>query len=350
MLKVIDLFSGIGSQTQALKNLGYGHEVIGISEIDKYAITSYEAIHGKTNNLGDISKIEELPQCDLLTYSFPCQDLSLAGKQAGIRKGTRSGLLYEVERLLDISKERGKLPRYLLLENVKNLAGPSHKKEFDRWLSKLEQMGYRNHWTVLNSKDYNVPHNRARLFVVSTLCRKRYVFPKYAEREISLLDIIEIEIDQRYKLPAHAIDKMFANIAPDKLDLVLSQEYSVIDYRYDEGVRVRKDFISPCLTTKSGTSSLSGQPFIAHTVRDKKTTTLWPSELIELRKLTPLECWRIMGQSDEAFYKAKKALNEKFYGGKDLSDSQLYKQAGNSIVVPVLEEIFRDLFDTSEIL
>ena len=121
MLKIIELFAGIGSQTQALKNIGVEHEVVAISEIDKYCIRSYEAMHGKANNLGDICKIDKLPQADLWTYSFPCQDLSVAGKLAGIKEGTRSGLLYEVERLLGVAKERNELPRYLLLENVKNL-------------------------------------------------------------------------------------------------------------------------------------------------------------------------------------------------------------------------------------
>lgn len=147
-MKVIELFAGIGSQTQALKNIGVEHEVIGISEIDKYAIKSYEAIHGKVNNFGDITKIEKLPYCDLLTYSFPCQDISVAGKQEGIKEGTRSGLLYEVERLLEVSEK----PKYLLLENVKNLVGKGHKADFDKWLNRLEEMGYNNYWKVLNGR------------------------------------------------------------------------------------------------------------------------------------------------------------------------------------------------------
>ena len=95
-LRLIELFAGIGSQTQALTNIGIAHKVVAISEIDKYAIQSYEAMHGKANNLGDIRKIEELPDADLWTYSFPCQDISVAGKGAGIKEGTRSGLLFEV--------------------------------------------------------------------------------------------------------------------------------------------------------------------------------------------------------------------------------------------------------------
>jgi DNA (cytosine-5)-methyltransferase 1 len=137
MLKIIELFAGLGSQTQALVNLGIEHEVAAISEIDKFALVSYEALHGQRdaapiNNLGDICKIHELPAADLWTYSFPCQDISLAGKQAGIIKdGTRSGLLFEVERLLRIAAAKDKLPKYLLLENVP-LCTSIHKGRSER--------------------------------------------------------------------------------------------------------------------------------------------------------------------------------------------------------------------------
>ena len=128
-LRLIELFAGIGSQTQALTNIAVPHTVVGISEIDKYAIQSYEAMHGKVNNFGDIRAIKELPSADLWTYSFPCQDISVAGKGAGIKEGTRSGLLFEVERLLNIANEKGTLPKYLLLENVKNLVSKKFKAE-----------------------------------------------------------------------------------------------------------------------------------------------------------------------------------------------------------------------------
>ena len=122
-LRLIELFAGIGSQTQALKNVGVPHTVVSISEIDKNAIKSYTALHGETVNLGDIREIRELPEADFWTYSFPCQDISVAGHGAGIKEGTRSGLLLEVERLLKVAAEKGTLPKYLLLENVKNLVG-----------------------------------------------------------------------------------------------------------------------------------------------------------------------------------------------------------------------------------
>ena len=122
-LTVNELFSGIGAQRKALERLGIPHEVIGVCEIDKYAIQSYEAIFGETYNYGDITKAERLNYADLWTYSFPCQDISVAGNQKGINENTRSGLLYEVQRLLEVAKSEGTLPKYLLLENVKNLVG-----------------------------------------------------------------------------------------------------------------------------------------------------------------------------------------------------------------------------------
>lgn len=150
MIKVIELFSGIGAFRKALERLNIEHEVIGISEIDKFAIQSYNAIYGDTYNFGDISKIDKLPYCDLLTYGFPCQDISVAGLQKGIEKGTRSGLLYEVQRLLKEYKNNNELPKYLIMENVKNLVGKKFKTKFDEWLDYLESLGYTNYWKVLN--------------------------------------------------------------------------------------------------------------------------------------------------------------------------------------------------------
>ena len=131
MIRVIELFSGIGSQTQALKNIGVEHEVIAVSDNDEQADKSYRVLHNpNVNNLGDITKIESLPDADLWTYSFPCQDISVAGLQRGFEQGsgTRSGLLWEVERLLLKAQEQGTMPKYLLLENVKNIIGKKFKE------------------------------------------------------------------------------------------------------------------------------------------------------------------------------------------------------------------------------
>lgn len=220
-LRLIELFAGIGSQTQALTNIGIAHKVVAISEIDKYAIQSYEAMHGKTNNLGDIRKIGELPDADLWTYSFPCQDISVAGKGAGIKEGTRSGLLFEVERLLRVASEKGTLPKYLLLENVKNLVSKKFKADFDKWLDFLAELGYTNYWKVLNAKDYGIPQNRERVFCVSIRGEHEpFVFPKPKELTIRLRDMIDEAVDERFYLKESTIRSILRSTFNSRRDSI----------------------------------------------------------------------------------------------------------------------------------
>lgn len=220
-LRLIELFAGIGSQTQALTNIGIAHKVVAISEIDKYAIQSYEAMHGKANNLGDIRKIEELPDADLWTYSFPCQDISVAGKGAGIKEGTRSGLLFEVERLLRVASEKGTLPKYLLLENVKNLVSKKFKADFDKWLDFLSELGYTNYWKVLNAKDYGIPQNRERVFCVSIRGKHEpFVFPKPKELTIRLRDMIDEMVDEKFYLKESTIRSILRSTFNSRRDSI----------------------------------------------------------------------------------------------------------------------------------
>ena len=220
-LRLIELFAGIGSQTQALTNIGIAHRVVAISEIDKYAIQSYEAMHGTANNLGDIRKIEELPDADLWTYSFPCQDISVAGKGAGIKEGTRSGLLFEVERLLRVASEKGTLPKYLLLENVKNLVSKKFKADFDKWLDFLAELGYTNYWKVLNANDYGIPQNRERVFCVSIRGEhKPFVFPKPKELTIRLRDMIDETVDERFYLKESTIRSILRSTFNSRRDSI----------------------------------------------------------------------------------------------------------------------------------
>ena len=220
-LRLIELFAGIGSQTQALTNIGITHRVVAISEIDKYAIQSYEAMHGIANNLGDIRKIEELPDADLWTYSFPCQDISVAGKGAGIKEGTRSGLLFEVERLLRVASEKGTLPKYLLLENVKNLVSKKFKADFDKWLDFLAELGYTNYWKVLNAKDYGIPQNRERVFCVSIRGKHEpFVFPKPKKLTIRLRDMIDEAVDERFYLKESTIRSILRSTFNSRRDSI----------------------------------------------------------------------------------------------------------------------------------
>lgn len=205
MLTVNELFAGIGAFRKALIRLGIPHEVVGISEIDKYAIKSYSAIYGETRNYGDISKVERLDYADLWTYGFPCQDISLAGQLKGIVKGeTRSGLLYEVQRLLAQAQSDDALPKYLIMENVKNLVGKKFRPDFEGWLGWLDELGYNNYWKVLNAVDYGIPQNRERVFCISI--RKDidtgYTFPSPVESDTVLMDKLEPvdNIDDKYFL------------------------------------------------------------------------------------------------------------------------------------------------------
>lgn len=184
-IRLIELFAGIGSQAKALKNIGVEFEHWRVCEFDKYAIKSYNAIHGTAFTTSDITQItaDDLSITDtrkhtyIVTYSFPCQDLSTAGKGKGMEKGsgTRSGLLWEVERLLN---ECTKLPQVLLMENVPQVHGKKNKESFDKWIEFLESKGYKNYWKDLNAKDYGIPQNRNRCFMVSTLGDKIYEFPR----------------------------------------------------------------------------------------------------------------------------------------------------------------------------
>lgn len=213
MVTINELFSGIGAQVAGLKRLGIAYDVVGISEIDKFAIRSYEAINGSVRNYGDISKVPLLDYADLWTYSFPCQDLSVAGKQAGIKEGTRSGLLLEVERLLENAVLLGNQPKYLLLENVKALVGKKFKPDFDRWLNKLSELGYNNYWKVLNAKDYGIPQNRERVFVVSIRkdLNQTYMFPEPVPLTLKLKDLLEPEVDEKYYLPQEKVEQLAVN-------------------------------------------------------------------------------------------------------------------------------------------
>lgn len=473
-MRVLELFSGYGSQALALENLGIEF-VSDISEIDPYAIKAYNQIHGETHNWGDITKIDEtkLPYYDLITYSSPCQDFSVAGlgKGGDEGSGTRSSLLWECERIIRAVK-----PKYLLMENVKNLVGEKHKHNFIRWLRVLEMMGYWNFWQVLNAKDYGVPQNRERVFVVSILGGGQYLFPNKIKLEKRLKDILEPNVDEKYYLSDKTIENFISKIN-------LSENTCIGGMQANQSVKT--DGVCTCLTSSMGTGggyvpmvteplacasrgrnsenpsdrtvgvpteqrleinesgcsntltsvqkdnyvleplhikeatakgyaeaydgdsvtldqpnsetrrgrvgrqisntlttacnigvvqvgnivetgSLGGNPQggglepkivtlgnympsghsaskivdsngITPTVMENHGTVTATIQNYRIRKLTPRECWRLMGVKDEQY--------DKLY---DISNTQLYKMAGNSIVVDVLMGIFKNLFLSDE--
>lgn len=419
MLRVFEAFAGVGTQRMALRNLGIPHEVVGISEINPFALTVYEAIHGDCPNFGNISTLnpQELPDFDLLTYSFPCQDLSTAGKQQGMVKGqTRSGLLYECEKIIE-----AKRPKYLLLENVKNLVSQKFKPAFDDWLDYLEQLGYTNYWQVLNAKDYGIPQHRERVFVVSILGEHpAYQFPIPQPLTQSWSEFLEEEVKDNLYLKRRYLPQ--GHFQPLDLSKVFEQPLGIQEFKSMRvpPTRIEKLFnvnpsgkgmggfvfdshgLCPTITTNKGEGlkvlveeplgtllhvkanewgfrplltsmdavvgcwvypipmflAFSTQPhafsltatstfpevkvnpgqWIRQGAKITNSTDLASGlvTLLKTRKLSAKESWRLMGISDEDFERAKAA---------GVSDTQLFYQAGNAIVVDVLEAIFGVLFD-----
>lgn len=402
MLKVIELFAGIGAQAEALKRANIEHEVIAISEIDKYAIQTYRKLHGWVTNLGDIKKIKELPQADLWTYSFPCTDISISGQMKGFDKDSNTGssLLWEVQRLLEKGKDNGTLPRFLLMENVKNIVSKRFLPLFQTWVDYLSLLGYKSFYKVLNARDYNVPQNRERCFMISVLnFDGEFNFPETTELKVTLQDLLEKEVEERYFLSdrfikyacdmenrngfirgkrfrphdgeskvAYTITTNPGGRATD--NFVMLPAVGAIRGRpngnggYTQKLHVKDEPIVNTITTvqkdnvilvpqatkagyaaaevgdgiytnrmkyKRGVVQKSMIPTLKTSVSDIGVVVTDKDELINIRRLTPRECWRLMGWDDER-------IDVAFSSGS--SETQLYKMAGNSIVVNVLTRIF----------
>ena len=323
MLKVNELFAGIGAFRKALSNLNIPHEVVGTSEIDKFAINAYNAIYGETRNYGDISKVSKLDYADLWTYGFPCQDISSAGLQKGIVKGeTRSGLLFEVQRLLGVAALYDELPKYLIMENVKNLVGKKFIKDFEAWINWLSGCGYNTYWQIVNAADYGIPQRRERVIAVSV--RKDidtgFLFPQPTELSTKFRDLLEDEPEEKFFLSKESYEYYVDNSEKCKANGKCEQVAKLTGSKWDSFESSARIYgtggLCPTLTACGG----------GHTqvkIMDKSN----------VRKLTPREYWRLMGFADEDFDKAKEVT----------SNSQLYKQAGNSIVVNVLEAVLGNL-------
>lgn len=207
-IRLIELFAGIGSQAMALRDIGADFEHHRVVEFDRHAVASYNAIHGTSfeptdiRNVhgGDLGVADTGKYCYILTYSFPCQSLSLAGKREGMKKGsgTRSGLLWEVERILsELAGERS-LPQVLLMENVPQVHGEKNKPDFDLWIRFLTSLGYTSRWQDLNARDYGIPQSRNRCFMVSILGDYDYTFPAPVELKESMRAYLERDVDEKY--------------------------------------------------------------------------------------------------------------------------------------------------------
>ena len=198
-VKVLELFGGIGACTQAFKRVGIPFEVVDYVEIDKYACKSYNAINGTDFKPQDICEWDKDIKVDFIMHGSPCQDFSVAGKGLGGDEGsgTRSSLMYETIRIVEKLK-----PKYVLWENVKNVTGKKHRHNFDKYLVSLQQLGYNNYWQIMNAKDYGIPQNRERVFVLSIRrdCDDGYEFPEPFPLQLRLKDMLDAEVDEKFYL------------------------------------------------------------------------------------------------------------------------------------------------------
>jgi len=438
-IKLFEAFSGYGSQYMALKRLGVKVDVVGYSEIDKFAIQVYEALHGKHKNYGGIGSFDRLPpNIDICTWSFPCQDISLAGKQRGMKDGSRSNYGYVFLDTVEATPYHER-PKVLLMENVSALFSAKFRDDWREIQLRLEHMGYTNYADVLNAKDYGVAQNRERVFIVSILGEYNYNFPKPIPLTKRLKDYLEDEVDEKYYLSAKTIEKAFLNYKRNhkksgfkrdkvfidnvnrkeisqtvttKMDGVESQyvtepleaiiipeatkqgyafaqdgddvyinrphqkrgvvqkgmiqtiktsvdDIGVVIYDgYNSSIRKEQDTIGT-ITTNIGVNNMrSGQKIISNielipfnaTIKEVIKTFDNGHQLVMLengigainteqglifiRKLTPREALRLMDVSESDIDIITSTV----------SNSQAYKMAGNSIVVSVLEAIFRNLF------
>ena len=372
-IKIGTFFSGIGTPEMALKNITNNYETVFYCEVNPYPIKSYKAIHGSTiENLGDITKIERIPYVDILHHSPPCQDLSKAGKRKGAGEGTRSGLMYETIRILKNTPLEDR-PKVIIMEQVTDLLSEVFKHHLHSMLKELDNLGYYTYTTLLNSKDYEIPQNRNRLYMVSTLGEYSYSFPKYKLLKSKLKDFLENDVPDKYY--PKKLDGVFGNALNKQLKdrinrskmklnpdiaytLNLNPQRRVGDSNYvvdgiDEEITVEEYLKIPEATKQGYALAYDGDGVYINrphqkrgVVQNQMIQTLKTSandvgvvvkkeKHLRIRLLTPLEFWRLMGISDENFYKAK-SVN---------SDTQLYKQAGNALVVNVYEAILRQIIE-----
>ena len=301
-LNILELFGGIGACTKALKNLHMNTVIQDYVEINQDAVKSYNAINSTSFLPQDICKWNKKLDVDLIMHGSPCTNFSLAGKQEGgdENSGTASSLMYETLRIVDTLK-----PKYVVWENVSNLLSDKHIHNFKNYIIRMNLYGYNSYYKVLNARNYGIPQNRERVFTVSIRkdLDEKFIFPIEEELHKTYFDYLEDSYEQ--------------DVILNQKELTMLKDFGA---PYSFGGFVVRENIYPTITASYGkVSGNSGK------IKCKEG----------YRILTPKECWRLMGFDDEDFEKASKVC----------SNAQLYKQAGNSIVVNVLEAIFASLFD-----
>ena len=367
-VRLIELFAGIGSQAKALELLGVDFEHWKVCEFDDYAMKSYNAVHNTNFKTTDIQNLTasdlEIKDRDkyeyILTYSYPCTDISIAGKREGMERnsGTRSSLLWEVERLL---KECGNnKPQILLMENVRECHNGKNAPLFFEWTSFLRSIGYKNFYTDMDAKNYGIPQTRKRCFMISILDENAYYeFPQACDLSYSVKEFLEDKVDEKYYIKektALPLIKKMKKECPDATIIDDTYGFNNSEVRFFPNVcptlRAAKANLK-CIVAMRGRSSDSRSnqtPGVSTEQRLEKNktdccntiTTVQKDNLIfenkRLRTLTPKEVWRLFCFEDKDVEKASEFV----------PDTQLYKQGGNCIVVNCLVAILGQLFEGKE--
>lgn len=332
-MEFLDIFAGIGGFRSGMELAG--HKCIGYIEKDKFARKSYEAIYNTKGEWTayDVQKVQatEIPKTACWCFGFPCQDISVAGKQKGIRQGNRSSLFYAVTGLIKNLKEEDR-PQCLFIENVKGLLSINRGFDFLRILTELDKIGYDAEWDVLDTAEV-LPQHRERIYIIGHLRGKntRQVFPIRAGEESNakkfsrVINTATSKHGETIRVRRYACKKQAKAVVP-----VLTP------------ARIKKRQNGRRFKT-------SGEPMFTLTAQDHHGILEFNKDFLQgitsvdderlyqnliIRTLTPLECWRLQGFTDEQFFKAKNT---------GISDSQLYKQAGNAASIPVVELIAKRL-------
>ena len=307
MVQILELFGDIGSPRIALRNLGIDVKAIDYVEIDEKAVRSYNAMFEKELVYKTQSVVGYNLKPDILIHGSPCQDFSIAGYQKGADPGseTRSSLMWET---IHIIQQMGEWkPKYVIWENVKNVLSRHMKHNFNRYLDEMEKLGYTSNYEVLNAMDFGLPQNRNRVFTISCLDGLLFNFDTLERKQMrNISEFLEDTKDEKY---------------------IVSQPSMINKINNNEtmGVRVIKDYANT-ITTKQMRCPNSGVIDLGNG---------------KYRYLTERECWRLQGYSDSDFEAALKVHP----GKPDKLNGALYKQAGNSIPVPIFESIFKQILE-----
>ena len=358
MIKVGTDFSGIGSPEAALKRLGIPHHNVFACDIDKYAEKSFLELNKPDKFYKDITTrdYKEVPQLDLYVAGFPCQSFSLAGQRKGFNE-TRGTLFFNVAEFIKVNQ-----PECFILENVKGLLSHDSGKTYQTITDVLtngggtlngqigmdtidDGLGYHVYTKVLNTKDYGIPQNRERIFIVGFKYYRDFNFPIKLPLLNKLKDILEQDVNDKYYLSQKMIEGFSNHKERHKEkgtgfkwqpksgdDIANCLRANAALCPTDNSILVHSLYPRSSKTGKGGTGHLSKQDGTTYCLDTGNNQAIEKDK--KIRRLTPLECWRLQGFSDEEFYKAQKVN----------SDTQLYKQAGNSITVNVMVEILKKIY------